>query len=257
MSHPWLQHIEKVCASVETQQVDLLLDQTGLAHSVIQALHQIQPGIPWFSLFSETPEENLLDQAPILMRLDLGHWQHKAWLEELIASCAADARLMALISPLGFESLGKALQALLQTLWGGQSCLLRYYDTRVFPVLMTSILRPEQRALFLELTSYWGWLDRDGATQWLPGTCLRETREVMPSEGLTLDDRQADLIGSISDAQTLLNGGRFNALADTREGCFQRLYQLVLQAGDQGYFGDLKKYVALQLKEHPAPSSEN
>jgi hypothetical protein len=248
MSPQWLQHIEKVCASVETHQVDLILDQTGLEHSVIQALAQIQPRISWRSLFDGTPEEHLLDQAPILMRLDLTLWQHKAWLEELIGSCAADARLMVLITPLGFEVLGEALRALMQAEWGGQSFLLRFYDSRVFPILLSSVLTPEQRAGFLHLACYWGWLDRDGETQWLPGTCLRETRTVAPSDVLVMDDRQADLLGCISDAQTLLRTGHYNALANTQEGCFEQLYRLALQASDQGYMGDLKEYAQLQLQ---------
>jgi hypothetical protein len=257
MSPLWLQHIEKVCASVESQQVDLLLDQTGLGHPVLQALRQIQPAIAWYSLFTDTPEENLLEQAPILMRLDLSLWQHKAWLEELIAAHAAESRLMVLISPLGFDALGKALQGLLQAEWGGESCLLRYYDSRVFPVLMSSILTPEQRAEFLQVTCYWGWVDRDGVTQWLPGTCLRETRDITPSAGFTLDDRQADLIGLISDAQTLLRSGHFNTLADTQEDCFARLQQLAIKASEENYFGDLKAYVAKHLKEHPTTSAES
>lgn len=257
MSALWLQHIEKVCASVETQQIDLILDQTGLEHSVLQALGQIQPGISWCSLFDGTPEEHLLDQAPILMRLDLTLWQHKAWLEELIASCAADVRLMVLITPLGFEALSEALRALLQAEWGGQSCLLRYYDSRVFPILVSSVLTPEQRIGFLQLACYWGWLDRDGDTQWLPGTCLRETRTVAPSDVLVLDDPQADLLGCISDAQTLLRTGHYNTLATTQEGCFGYLYRWALQASDQGYVGDLKQYVAIQLQANSITQTDH
>ncbi|MED5609071.1 DUF4123 domain-containing protein [Pseudomonas sp. JH-2] len=247
MSPQWLQHIEKVCASVETQQVDLILDQTGLEHSVLQALGQIQPSISWCSLFDGTPEEHLLDQAPILMRLDLTLWQHKAWLEEVIASCAADARLMVMITPLGFEALGEALRALLQAEWGGQSFLLRYYDPRIFPILLSSVLTPEQRMGFMQVACYWGWLDRDGETQWLPGACLRETRTIQPSDVLVVNDQQADLLGCISDAQSLLHAGHYNHLATTQEECFGHLYKWVLMASEQGYVGDLKEYVQKHL----------
>ena len=136
----WQEQIEQVCVRVGIQQVDLLLDQSAWNNSAVPALKILKPPVPWFSLFSGTPEENLLDQAPLLMRLDLSHWQHKAWLEELLTHCAADARLLVLISPLPFEVLSHALQALSQIKWGGQGGLLRYYDPRIFPLLMTSIL---------------------------------------------------------------------------------------------------------------------
>ena len=77
----WQEQIEQVCASVAIQQVDLLLDQTAWNNCAIPALKMLSPEVPWFSLFSATPEANLLDQAPLLMRLDLTHWQNKAWLK--------------------------------------------------------------------------------------------------------------------------------------------------------------------------------
>lgn len=119
----WQEQIEQVCASVGIQQVDLLLDQSAWNNCAVPALKMLRPEVPWFSLFSGTPEENLLDQAPLLMRLDLAHWQHKAWLEELMTHCAADARLVVVISPLPFEALSHALQALSQMQWvGRQAC---------------------------------------------------------------------------------------------------------------------------------------
>ena len=79
----------------------------------------------------------MLDQAPLLMRLDLTHWRHKAWLEELLTHGAADARVLVVISPLAFETLSHALRALSQIRWGCKAGLLRYYDPRSFPLLMS------------------------------------------------------------------------------------------------------------------------
>ena len=113
------------------QHVDLLLDQTAWHNYALPGLRQINPPVPWFSLFSGTPEENMLDHAPLLMRLDFGHWQHEAWLEELITHCATDARLLVLVSALDFEALAHALRALLQFNWGGCPGLLRYSEVPV------------------------------------------------------------------------------------------------------------------------------
>ncbi|MGY2184479.1 DUF4123 domain-containing protein, partial [Pseudomonas agarici] len=100
------------------QQVNVLLDQADWNNCAIPALKMLRPQVPWFSLFSGTPEENLLGQAPLLMRLNLTHWQHKAWLEELLTQCATEARLLVVISPLPFDTLSQALQALSQVKWG-------------------------------------------------------------------------------------------------------------------------------------------
>lgn len=243
----WQEQIEQVCASVAIQQVDLLLDQTAWNNCVIPALKMLSPEVPWFSLFSATPEENLLDQSPVLMRLDLTHWQHKAWLEELMTHCAVDARLLVVISPLPFEVLSHALQALSQIKWGGQSGLLRYYDPRIFPLLMASILTDDQRAVYVSVACYWGWLDRDDRPQWLQGNCQTYQGGTQVSPGMDLSDQQCDLIGCIGDAQRLLDGGNFDDLGEGPEQRFASLYSFVIRASRESYFGDLAEYVRQKL----------
>ncbi|MBA1380984.1 DUF4123 domain-containing protein [Pseudomonas brassicacearum] len=242
MASEWQDQIEHVCAAADASRVDLLLDQTGWNNCAIPALKQIRPEIPWHSLFSGTPEENLLEQAPLLMRLDLAHWQHRAWLEQLITHCATDARLLIAISPLPFDALSYALQALSQIRWGGHPGLLRYYDPRIFPLLISSILSDEQRIQYLLPVSYWTWLDRDDQPQWRRGASqARGSIEVPPF--VELSDEQCDLIGCISDAQQILNGGEFDHLEDSKEERFALLYRLAVQAGKENYFGNLNEYV--------------
>ncbi len=249
----WQNQIEHVCATVGIQQVDLLLDQAAWNNCAVPALQQLRPEAPWFSLFTGTPEENLLDQAPLLMRLDLAHWQHKAWLEELMTHCAADARLLVAISPLPFEVLSNALQALSQMKWGGQAGLLRYYDPRIFPVLMSSILTREQRAEYLQITCYWGWLDRDNQPQWLQGNCLTHQNDIEVRPFVDLSDQQCELIGCIGDAQKLLHGGKFDHLEESQERRFALLYPLAVQASQENYFGDLNEYMKQKLSGAAVP----
>lgn len=243
----WQEQIEQVCANVGIHQVDLLLDQTAWDNCAVPALQTLRPQIPWFSLFTGMPEENLLEQAPLLMRLDLTHWQHKAWLEELMTHCAADARLLVLVSPLPFDALSRALQLLSQMTWGGQSGLLRYYDPRVFPLLVSSILSSEQLSEYLRVACYWGWLDRDNQPQWLQG--IDQTQQNSPNVNgcLELSDQQCSLIGCISDAQRMLDGGNFDHLEKNQELRFARLYAFVVQASQENYFGDLTEYVRQKL----------
>lgn len=243
----WQKQIEQVCARVGVRQLDLLLDQTDWNNRAVPALKMIRPQVPWFSLFSGTPEENLLDQAPLLMRLDLEQWKHRTWLEQLMTHCATDARLLVVISPLPFEVLSLALQGLLQMKWGGQAGVLRYYDPRIFPVLMNSILTDEQRAEYLKVVSYWGWLDRDEQPHWLQGSGQMYQDDIQVSPGLDLSDQQCDLIGSIGDAQRMLVGDNFEGLGASLESRFASLYTLVVQASQENYFGSLTEYVRKKL----------
>ncbi|AQY69457.1 DUF4123 domain-containing protein [Pseudomonas veronii] len=239
----WQDQIEQVCASLGLLQVDLLLDQSDWNNCAVPALKTLRPEVPWFSLFSGTPEENLLDQAPLLMRLDLAHWQHKAWLEELMIHCATDARLLVVISPLSFKSLSHALQALSQMKWGGESGLLRYYDPRIFPLLMSSILTDVQRVEYLKVACYWGWLDRDDQSQWIEGIAQPQKNTIAIPTWIDLDDQQCELIGCISDAQKLLDGGNFNYLETSQEQRFATLYSVTVQASQENYFGSLTECV--------------
>lgn len=243
----WLDQIEKVCASVGLQQFDLLLDQSAWNNCAVPALKMLRPEVPWFSLFSGTPEENLLDQAPLLMRLDLAHWQHKAWLEELMTHCATDARLLVVISPLSFKALSHALQALSQMKWGGEPGLLRYYDPRIFPLLMSSILTDVQRVEYLNVACYWGWLDRDDQPQWIEGFAQPQKNTIAIPAWIDLADQQCELIGCISDAQKLLDGGNFNQLEVSQEQRFTTLYSITVQASQENYFGSLTEYVKREI----------
>lgn len=242
-SRQWQEQIEQVSAELNSQYLDVLLDQTSLNSCAIAAMKILKPEIPWFSLFNATPEENSTEHAPLLMRLDLAHWKHKAWLEEMMSHCATDARLLVLFSPLTFEALSRSLQALMQIRWGGQDGLLRYYDPRIFPVLMKSILTDDQRAEYLRVAIYWSWLDRDEQPQWLQGGGQTPTEGMQIGSPMDLSDQQCDSIGAISDAQRLLVDHAFDALGPTQESRFAKLHAAVMQASEENYFGNLANYV--------------
>ncbi|CAM3298697.1 protein of unknown function [Pseudomonas gessardii] len=249
----WQEQIANVCTHIGIQQVDLLLDQAGWGNRAVPALEMLTPKAPWFSLFTGTPEQNLLDQAPLLMRLDLTQWRHMAWLEELVEH-ATDGRLMVVISSLPFEVLSKALQGFSQLAWGGQTGLLRYYDSRIFPLLMSSILIDQQRAEFMQVASYWGWLDRDNQQQWLQGTGLTHQSNIQVSPFVELNDQQFDQIDCISDAQQLLNDKSFDFLDKSQEQRFALFYSLAVQASQENHFGDLAKYVKQNLSGTVEPA---
>lgn len=241
----WLQQIQHICAESELTHIDLLLDQSDWQHAAVPALQRLSPAAPWFSLFSGTPEEGLLRQAPLLMRLELEHWRHKAWLEELIEACALESRLLLLLTPHPFEELCRTLQALSRVQWGGCSRLLRFYDPRIFPELLDSILTPEQRTPFLQLASFWSWLDRDGQPHWQDGECSAEP----PPKPLpvTLTDAQYEQISCLSETQQLLEDRRFSHIGSNNEQRFAALYPWVLQASREAPFLEPASYLLKQL----------
>jgi hypothetical protein len=238
----WLDQLEGLCRAANLDHIDLIVDQAGSDIALLPALEAIEPAIPWFSFFSATPEETLLAQAPILMRISLDDWHHKAWLEEIIEQMGHMPRLMLLISPIPFDVLSKALQGLSQLEWGGQSGLLRFYDPRVLPQLLASVLDPEQKQRFLSQALFWSWLDRDQLPVWQPGTYGSDQVLDETSVPIVLTDSQFDRLGSISDAQKLLGvAGQMHSQLSNEE-CFARCYRIVIQANHESYFGDLEEY---------------
>jgi hypothetical protein len=238
----WLDQLEGLCRAADLDHVDLIVDQAGSDVSLLPALEAIEPAIPWFSFFNTTPEETLLPQAPILMRIRLDDWHHKAWLEEIVEQMGHMPRLMLLISPIPFDVLTKSLQGLSQLEWGGQSGLLRFYDPRVLPQLLASVLDPEQKQRFLSLALFWSWLDRDQRIAWQPGTYGSDQVLGEANTPVELTDAQFDRLGCISDAQKLL-GFAVKAFSQlSSEECFVRCYHVVLQASCENYFGGLNAY---------------
>ena len=238
----WLGQLEALCGAAQLPHVDVLVDQAGWGTSVLPTLAVIHPPVPWFSLFSDTPEEALLDNAPILMRLDLREWRHKAWLEELAGALWETARLMVVISPLAFTYLGSSLRWLSQFEWAGEKGLLRFYDSRIWPTLLDPILAPADRERFLRLALYWGWVDRDRQACWLPGSFLPGQPLPEKEPPLQLTDAQLSQLGCIGDAQMLLPQAQERFPEFTVEACFETCYRVALTAERAPHYASLAQY---------------
>jgi hypothetical protein len=106
--------------------------------------------------------------------------------------------LLALRSHWPFEALARHLGRCLEARLGGVTGLLRYYDPRLFPLLFSHVLHPEQQQHWLRPAVFWSWLDRDGQGQRLAGT------DDIPGplerfEPIELSDHQVDILGCASD----------------------------------------------------------
>lgn len=247
MPELWLEQIENTAAEVGLHHIDLLLDQTSWATSAIPTVKRIQPEMPWFSLFSGTPEEPLIEHGPLLMRLDLQQWQHKGWLEDLIEHAGSDSRLLLLVTPQPFEDLSLALRALSRMQVGGQPGLLRYFDPRVFPLMLSDILDQEQCGAFLKVASFWSWLDRDGQPHWQLGTCTADPQPLDVPEPVALSDAQFEAFACISNAQKLIGKQLVAGEGLSKEQIFSQLYNWARAASAEGSFGDFESYVRNKL----------
>ncbi|MGV3345835.1 DUF4123 domain-containing protein [Enterobacteriaceae bacterium LUAb1] len=248
MKHPqhplWMQHAQSLCTTAGLDYIDVLADQAGTDQPLQNALRQLSPKTLWFELFEGTPEGGTLEYSPIVMRLHFAVTSHRMWLEQLLEYFADTPRLTLLISPLAFDVLCRHLQALSQVQWEEQTGLLRYYDNRVFPSLLTHVLTAEQQAAFTDIALFWSWRDRDGEMVWKTGT-------FSPARALTdkpqmgeINDAQVELMGCISDAEALM-ARQLSLQTGGKESHFEHCLAVALQASQQGYLGDLSAYAEI------------
>lgn len=244
MHKQWLEHIQALCARAGLTCIDVIVDHAGWDQSVLPALRVLRPIAPWSSLFTGTPEEQLLAHAPIVMRLSLNEPGHKAWLEEMLRALGDTSRLMLLLSPLPFADLAPMLRGLSRFEWGSRGGLLRYFDSRVFATLLSTVLSETQKEQFLQLGLFWGWVDCDLQLVWERGS-YTSTADPQPFNApIVLNDEQFNCLGCISDAYKVRLVARDIWPQLSIEQCFQRCYDLALRASREGYLGDLQEYLS-------------
>jgi hypothetical protein len=236
----WLKQAESLCAAAGLDYIDVLVDQAGTDQPLQNAMRQLSPTPHWFALFEGTPEAGMMEYSPIVMRLHLSLSSHHMWLEQLVEYFADTPRLTLLISPLAFDLLSRHLQALSQVQWEEQTGLLRYYDNRVFPSLLTHVLTDEQQSAFMDIALFWSWRNRDGDITWKAGSFLPERRLADDPEMSRVDDAQVGLMGCIADAEALMNEKSVSNIS--RERHFADCLDIALRANSAGYFGTLRNF---------------
>jgi hypothetical protein len=237
----WLEQAGFLSLNAGLNYIDVIIDQAGSERPVAEALNQLSPAVRQASLFEGTPEEGMQDDGPVLVRLFWPEWQHKALLAEFMQYWGGASRLMLLISPLVFDELKSRLGALTQFEWGDQTGVLRFYDSRVFPALLSHVLSEEQQVAFTDIAFYWGWQDRDMCQIWKQGSIGSDSRTLPDPTILTFNDQQIENIGCISDAEMLARNIEKENIS--REKKFQRCFAASLAASHEGYFGELSDYI--------------
>ncbi|MCO6060472.1 DUF4123 domain-containing protein [Pseudomonas sp. MOB-449] len=222
----WLELLEAACAEVPTSCLDLIIDQAAGDLPVIPALQAVHPPLPWRSLFSGLPEAGAEDLAPLLLRVDLHLPLQRQWLHGLLSELASKPQVLALATTWTFDILADYLGRCLEARNGGQLGLLRYYDPRLFPLLISQVLEPEQQRQLLRPAVFWSWADQDG----LPRRLLGHGEPVDNAGAfklIELSDEQVDTLLCASDATRAL--AKLQAI-DTAGRSAQQRFQLAYAA---------------------------
>lgn len=237
----WLGLLEASCTGMSSTCLDIIIDQVGSDAPLLPSILSIEPSLPWYSLFTGLPEAGAEDLAPLLVRVDLAQPLQRHWLIGLMRELDGRSQLLVLASLWPFQTLAEHLGRCLEARNGGRLGLLRYYDPRLFPLLFSHVLEPDQQQPWLRPAVFWSWLDRDGVPQRQLGT-IDTPQSADHFRPIELSDSQVDTLGCASDA-TLVMKSLSAALPSGwgAEQCFQACYAAMLEATRAGLLVDTER----------------
>lgn len=234
----WVNLVESTCVDLKVKYIDIIIDQAASDFSLLPTLASFTPEIQWRSLFNGLPEEVLLEDAPLLIRIEFNNTLQRQWLVELALQFGETDQILMLCSLWPFDVLAKRLIHCIDVSCGGQDGVLRFYDPRLFPFLFSHVLGAEQKQLLLDPVMLWSWLDRDHFPQQLSGNGASPSLdEKLPK--LVLEDQQQEYMMCVGDTKILLN--RFDIPEScklTQEGIFIQCYEGMVAATEAGLIMD-------------------
>jgi hypothetical protein len=165
-------------------------------------------GIPYVSLFDGTPEESLVEIAPLLLpvrQIEAAKRQKVfQWAQEFAVRAPA---ISWVTSRFDLSQLADHLRRFhIVALTEGQRMLLRWYDTRILPIWL-DCLTPVQRAAFVAGTTSWEIVDRTGKVDFLLNDTAPPEQPAQPRFGqhqITLDDSQYAMLVDAARLDLLL-----------------------------------------------------
>lgn len=230
----WIKLLEVSCSEVSITCLDIIIDQAGSNVPLLPSVVSVEPALPWYSLFTGLPEAGADELAPLLVRVDLAQPLQRQWLAGLMQALDGRSQLLVVGSLWSFPTLAEHLCRCLEVCNRGRLGLLRYYDPRVFPLLLSQVLEPEQQQPWLRPAVFWSWQDRSG----LPRRLLGAGDTGPPDEGfpsVELSDNQLDTLSCASDAaMAMVNLVAALPLEWTAEQHFQACYAAMLDASQAG-----------------------
>ncbi len=240
----WFDLLEASCTQLAITCLDIIIDQSGSDMPLLPGVLSVEPAMPWHSLFTGLPEEEHDDVAPLLVRIDLARPMQRQWLIGLMRELGARDLLLVLASLWPFPLLARHLGRCVEATNGGYTALLRYYDPRLFPLLFSHVLQPEQQQPWLRPAVFWSWLDRDGAPIRLVGSADTPIIEehFTPVE---LSDSQVDIFSCASEAIVLVQDLPPGPSTEQR---FQTCFAALLEASAAGVLVDTEREALALVK---------
>lgn len=227
----WLELLEVSCAEVGLTYLDCIFDQAGSDTPLLPSVLSVEPVLQWHSLFTGLPEESAVDLAPLLVRVDLAQPLQRQWLLGVMQDINVRSQLLVIASAWPFYALADHLGRCMEARNGGCMGVFRFYDPRLFSLLFSHVLLPEQQRLLLRPAVFWSWVDRDGVPRHLPGS--PGTPE--PFDFIELSDSQMDTLCCASDATLAMSSLNDDLPAEWRvERRFHVCYDGMLQASRAG-----------------------
>lgn len=236
MTAQWIEEVAVTCRTSGTAYLDIIVDQAGLDSSVIPALNALS--VEWQSLYRDLPEAFIIDDAPLVARITLDDPQQMQWLKDISQQVIVQAPLLLLCSYWTLSALSDWLTQCMDILQEGRSGILRFYDTRIFPLLFSHVLSEEQQKPLLRPALFWVWQDRDGNARGIKGSGTPQARDEKPHK-IDLSDRQLEHLMCVSDVVALLSHKKPPAGSYTsQQALFLDCYQGMLEASNQGILLD-------------------
>jgi hypothetical protein len=198
----WLKCLLQDAETSDLEHLDLLVDATGLDYPLLQRLTELEPQPLHAMLLEGTPEHELAEQGPVLIRVLPVQPEQVGWLSELLTQLRGQSRVLALLSHWPFEPLTEHLRYCTQAQWdsGATSGILRYYDTRLLKHISGLFVGHDNRDFHAPVIS-WHWIDRDQRAQIIGGGQRKFPEYIKPSSPLMLDARQIESITARAEAE--------------------------------------------------------
>lgn len=253
MTAQWIEEVTVSCRASGNDYLDLIVDQAGLDFSVITTVNALS--VQWQSLYQGLPEQFIVDDAPLLVRINVEDPLQVQWLQEISQQVTESAPLLLLCSLWSFSGLANWLTACVDILHEGRGGIFRFYDTRLFPLLFTHILTDEQQHALLQPVLFWAWRDMDGNSAGIKGMATAQLRGALPKK-IELNDAQFEDLMCICDVMMLLS---HRSPPEGKYSCRQRLfadcYQGMLEATKQGIItGDAREAWVIKKWQSEDPS---
>jgi hypothetical protein len=197
-----LREMKALTDAENLEYVDVIINATLLDYPLIQRLVELDPPPSFARLLEGTPEHQLADQGPVLVRVVWTETAQVNWLGEFVHAFQYQSRLLTLLSRWPFDALRDHLRYYTQVQWsrGAHSGILRYYDTRLFKRISNLFTGDDGRSFHAAVIS-WHWTDRDRKPDSVGGRTLNPREFRRPTAALMLDRYQVESLCAWSAAE--------------------------------------------------------